>query len=134
MGDHLAKLPLVVAARVGRLWSVYRPFDMISYNQGESRERWVTELGLVAYYPLILLAIAGGLAMVRRRERLLLCFLLAPAIADTLGAAGTYGQTRFRAPSEPSIVILAAIGAVWAVDAWRSRRAPDINAFEHVSV
>ncbi|HEY1741496.1 MAG TPA: glycosyltransferase family 39 protein, partial [Acidimicrobiia bacterium] len=63
MGDHLAKLPLVVAARVGRLWSVYRPFDMISYNQGESRERWVTELGLVAYYPLILLAIAGGLAM-----------------------------------------------------------------------
>ena len=130
MRDHLGRLPIVVAARVGRLWSVYRPLDMVGYNQGESRERWVTELGLIAYYPLMLLAITGGVAMIRRREGLLLWFLLAPAIADTVGAAATYGQTRFRAPAEASIVILAAIGGVWAVDRWRSRRAPEVDTLE----
>ena len=121
MRDHLGRVPIVVAARVGRVWSVYRPLDMISYNQGESRERWVTELGLVAYYPLVLLAIAGAVEMVRRRRGHALWILVVPAISVTLVAAATYGQTRLRATAEPSIVILAAIGAVWAVDSWRSR-------------
>ena len=94
MRDHLGRLPIVVAARVGRLWSVYRPLDMVSYNQGESRERWVTELGLVAYYPLMLLAIAGAVEMLRRRRGQALWLLVVPAISATLVAAATYGQTR----------------------------------------
>jgi 4-amino-4-deoxy-L-arabinose transferase-like glycosyltransferase len=125
MRDNLGRLPVVVAARVGRAWSVYRPLDMISFNQGESRERWVTELGLVAYYPLILLAIAGGLAMIRRRAGPALWILVVPAISVTLVAAATYGQTRLRATAEPSIVILAAVGAGWGAETLRSRRAGD---------
>ncbi len=121
--DHLGEQPAVIAARLGRVWSLYRPTDMITYNQGESRERWVTELGLVAYYPLLALAIVGGAMLLRRRERSTFWILIVPAISVTAVAAATYGQTRLLATAEPSLVILAAIGAVWAVGAWRARGA-----------
>ncbi len=111
---HKRRVPIVVAARVGRTWSVYRPHDMLFYNAGEGRERWVTVLGLIAYYPLALLALAGAWILARRR-RGLLWPLVVPVIAVTIGVALTYGQTRFRAAAEPSLVLLAAVAmvAVW---------------------
>ena len=112
MRTHLGRLPIVVAARIGRTWSVFRPLDMVSFNQGEGREAWVTRLGLVAYYPTLLLAIGGAVVMWRRRARAALWVLLVPAIAVTVGVAATYGQTRFRAAAEPSLAILAAVAAV----------------------
>jgi 4-amino-4-deoxy-L-arabinose transferase-like glycosyltransferase len=108
---HKSRLPAVVAARVGRTWNLYRPKDMLFYNVGEGRERWVTALGLITYYPLALLAIGGGWILARRR-RGLLWPLLVPAIAVTIDVALTYGQTRFRAAAEPSIVLLAAVALV----------------------
>ncbi len=128
MRDHLGRLPVVVAARVGRAWSLYRPVDMVTYNRGESREAWVTVLGLVAYYPLLLLAIAGATIMVRRRQARALWILVVPAISVTAVAAATYGQTRLRATAEPSIVMLAAIGAAWLVGELRARRTPVAGA------
>jgi 4-amino-4-deoxy-L-arabinose transferase-like glycosyltransferase len=114
MRTHASRLPIVVAARIGRTWSVFRPKDMLSYNLGEGRERWVTLLGLIAYYPLALLAIAGGWFLARRR-RGQLWPLLVPVATVTIGVAVTYGQTRFRSAAEPTIVILAAvaIAALW---------------------
>jgi 4-amino-4-deoxy-L-arabinose transferase-like glycosyltransferase len=110
--DHLRRFPLVVAARIGRTWSVYRPLDMVSFNKGEGRESWVTRLGLIVYYPTLVLAIAGSIAMWRRRARRALWVLLVPAIALTIGVAATYGQTRFRAAAEPSLAVLAAVGVL----------------------
>jgi 4-amino-4-deoxy-L-arabinose transferase-like glycosyltransferase len=112
MRTHLRRLPLVVAARIGRTWSLYRPLDMVSFNKGEGRESWVTRLGLLVYYPTLLFAIAGSIAMWRRRARRALWVLLVPAIAVTVGVAATYGQTRFRAAAEPSLAILAAVGVL----------------------
>ncbi len=66
---HLARVPAVVLARLGRTWSLFRPFDMVKFNTGEDREEWVTRLGLVVYYPTLLLAIAGAVALWRRRRR-----------------------------------------------------------------
>ncbi len=122
MRDHLGEIPVVVAARVGRAWSLFRPLDMISYNAGESRERWVTALGLVAYYPLLALALVGAVAMMRRRAGRDLWFLIVPAISVTAVAAATYGQTRLRATGEPSLVILGAIGGAALIGAVRARR------------
>lgn len=115
MRTHLRRLPWVIAARVGRTWGLYRPLDMVSFNQGEGRETWVTRLGLVAYYPTLVGAIAGVVIMLRRRARRALWVLLVPAIAATVGVVATYGQTRFRAAAEPSLAILAAVAldAVW---------------------
>ena len=85
---------------------------MIQLNTGEDREKWVTRLGLVAYYPTLLLAIAGAVALWRRRARAALWILVVPAIIVTLNTMLTYGITRFRAGAEPSLAILAAVGAV----------------------
>src|SRR4029079_18654223 len=97
------------------------------YNEGESRERWVTGLGLVAYYPLMLLSIVGAITLAREHKGRMLWLLLVPAISVTAVAAATYGQTRLRATAEPSIVILAAIG-VAAVAARMKDRSTDAAA------
>jgi 4-amino-4-deoxy-L-arabinose transferase-like glycosyltransferase len=112
MGDHLDQVPWVVLARVGRLWSVFRPGDMIDYNTGEDREEWVTLLGIIFHYPLMLAAIGGAVALWRERKRRTLWVLIVPAIVVTLTAAATYGQTRFRAAAEPSLALLAAFALV----------------------
>jgi len=106
--DHMRRVPVVVAARIARTWGLYRPADMISYNIGEGRERWVSTLGIWTYYPLLVLAVAGSVSRARRRS-IPLWPLLVPAAVVTIGVALTYGQTRFRAAAEPSIVLLAAI-------------------------
>ena len=119
--DHKKRAVLVAFARVGRTWSVYRPWDMVNYNKGEGREGWVTTLGLIAYYPLLIAAVAGWVVIRRRRRRS--WPLLVPALVVTIASAATYGQTRFRVPAEPTIVVLAAvaIAAVVARD-WPARR------------
>ena len=106
--DHLRRVPVVVAARVARTWGLYRPTDMLSYNIGEGRERWVSALGIWTYYPLLALAVGGAVRLARRRFAGLWP-LLVPALVVTIGVAATYGQTRFRSAAEPSIVILAAV-------------------------
>ncbi|HWW45734.1 MAG TPA: glycosyltransferase family 39 protein, partial [Acidimicrobiia bacterium] len=37
MRHHLGRLPVVVAARVGRLWEVYQPFQTARFDEGEGR-------------------------------------------------------------------------------------------------
>jgi 4-amino-4-deoxy-L-arabinose transferase-like glycosyltransferase len=124
--DHLRRVPLVAAARVGRTWSLFRPADMIEWNRGEAREAWVTRLGLVAYYPLLLAAVVGAVALGRAGRRADLWALVVPAIVVTLGSALTYGQTRFRAAAEPSLVVLAAVAvATFTAQARRAAAPPD---------
>jgi 4-amino-4-deoxy-L-arabinose transferase-like glycosyltransferase len=120
IGEHTGRAAVVAVARVGRTWSVFRPGDMLEFNEGEARERWVTVLGLVAFYPLVLLAIYGAVQL--RRRRVALWPLLVPVLIVTLASAATYGQTRFRVPAEPSLVVLGALGLTTALA--RLRRAP----------
>ncbi len=127
---HKSRVPVVVLARVGRTWSLFRPLDMVTFNAGEDRERWVTRLGLVAYFPMLIGAVAGGVVLGRRRQRRVLWVLCAPVVVVTVGAVVTYGQTRFRAPAEPALALLAAVGVVAAIERVRERR----SASEPVAV
>ena len=124
MKDHLGRVPVVVAARIGRTWSLYRPSDMLSYNIGEGRERWVTALGLWAYYPLLALAAVGAVHLGRRRFATLWPLLVPPAVVPIVSAV-TYGQTRFRAAAEPSLAVLAAIAISALVAGRGATGAPD---------
>ena len=48
--------------------------------------------------------------MALRRRRTVRWPLIVPMVIVTIASAVTYGQTRFRVPAEPSLVVLAAVG------------------------
>ena len=101
---------------------------MVTLNTGEDREEWVTRLGLVAYYPTLLLAIGGAVVLWRRRARDALWVLSVPVIIVTLNTVVSYGQTRFRAGAEPSLALLAAVGIVAIGRWWSGRSRPRVAA------
>ena len=118
MRGHLQRLPVVLAARVGRDWSLFRPQDAVSETEG--RPGWATELGLAFYYPLLALAIGGTVVLWRRRAPV--WPLLVPVIIVTLSTVVSYGQVRFRVEAEPVLVVLASVALAAVFSWWRQRR------------
>jgi 4-amino-4-deoxy-L-arabinose transferase-like glycosyltransferase len=106
--DHLDRLPVVVSARFGRMWGLYRPAQQLTIEDGEGRPKDAAEVGLVIFYPLMVLAIGGTVVLARRREPLLP--LLVPVGIVTFAAITAFGQSRYRAPAEPLMMVLAAVG------------------------
>jgi 4-amino-4-deoxy-L-arabinose transferase-like glycosyltransferase len=116
VADHRARVPVVVAARVGRLWGLYRPLQGARFDTGEARELVVSWAGLALLYPLMALSVAGTVILRRRRRPTYP--LVALVVVATVAAAITFGNTRYRAPAEVALVVLAAV----ALDATWSRR------------
>ena len=113
--DHLSRLPLVVAARVGRLWGLFKPGQTTALDWWiEGRGRAPSWIGLFAYYALWPFAVFG--LIVLRRRRIPILPLVALALIATFAAAITFGVTRYRAPAEVALVVAAAIGIgeAWA--------------------
>jgi 4-amino-4-deoxy-L-arabinose transferase-like glycosyltransferase len=118
IGDHVDRLPVVMAARLGRALKVYGVGQEIDYDDLiHGQERWVVYAGLVSWYIVAGLAIAGAVMLRRRREVPAFPLLVVPAIT-LLAVAAIFAQTRYRAPAEPAVVILAAV----AIDAMSRRR------------
>ena len=106
---HLSRLPIVMAARVGRMWGLFRPIQQLpkeDFEQGRG-PRTITKLALVEYYALAILAI-GGLVMLRRRK-VIIYPLVSLAIIATVAAMLAFGATRYRVPAEIAIVVAAAV-------------------------
>jgi hypothetical protein len=107
LADNTGRLPLVVAARLGRLYELYRPWDQgVFFSAAEGRHPRAARLAVVAFWLIVPLALAG-VVLLRRAGRPLLV-VIAPIVLVTLVGAATYGSTRFRYAAEPSIVVLAA--------------------------
>jgi 4-amino-4-deoxy-L-arabinose transferase-like glycosyltransferase len=109
---HEGRLPVVVLARVGHVWDLYRPYQMAQVEAGEGRPIGASIAGLVVYYALLPWAVAG--VVVLRRRRIRQWFLLVPFGVVTVIAALDSGITRFRAPAEVCLVVLAAPALVLA--------------------
>ena len=112
--DHIKRLPLAVAARVGRLWGLFKPGQTTAFDWWiEGRGRAPTWIGLFFYYALLPFAAVGLVALRRRRVPILP--LVAIAVVATFAAAITFGVTRYRAPAEVAIVVAAGVGidAAW---------------------
>jgi 4-amino-4-deoxy-L-arabinose transferase-like glycosyltransferase len=119
---HKSQVPLVVLARIGRMWNVFRPGQTTFFGWSiEGNGRVPSYLGLFSFYLLVPFAVYGF--VVNRRRRITILPLLAAPVIVTLAAAITFGVTRYRAPAEVSIVVAAAIGVAAIVER-RRRRAP----------
>ncbi len=105
--DHLDELPKVIAARVLRQWELFRPGQNIDFAAIEGRDTDSVRIGLFMYYGLAALAIAGAIRCWRRKVPI--WPLMAQVVSVTVTAAYAYGTTRFRAPAELTLCVLAAV-------------------------
>ena len=115
MNDHRSRVPVVVAARVGRLWQVYRPIQQMAIEPPCGNPERPRRLAFYAFWLLLPTALAGAFVLQARSVSLLPFVALAAIV--TITAAVTVGLLRYRAAAEVPIVLLSAV----AVDAlWRS--------------
>lgn len=114
---HAGRLPVVVAARLGRSFELFRPREQARQEAFfEGRNLRVEQAGVACYYALVLLA-AYGVVVLRRRDgpwRI----LMAPVALVVFVTVISYGFTRLRVAAEPALVVLAAV----ALDAVAARR------------
>ncbi|HUF83118.1 MAG TPA: glycosyltransferase family 39 protein [Acidimicrobiia bacterium] len=107
IGDHLGRVPVVVAARVGRTFSLYAPGQSADLAVGEGRPHGLSLIGALLFWVLVPFAVVGGL---RLRGNPVLVPLLGPFVLVLVVAAAFYGAVRFRVPGEVSLVVLAGVG------------------------
>ena len=110
--EHAGRLALVVPVRILRTVSLYQPRRQVLSAEG----RWIhgEQLAVASFYGLALLALPGALAL--RRAGRPLFILLAPAAVVLVSVVVGYGHPRMRHVFEPSLMLLAAAGALWARD------------------
>lgn len=116
--ENLGRMPVVMVARVARLWDLYAPRQSVEFNAViEGRGHGASQAGIVAYYLLLAPAVAGAVVLWRRR--IPVSPLLAMPFIVTVTAAFTFGITRYRAPGDAVLVVLAAVGVDALVRRWR---------------
>jgi 4-amino-4-deoxy-L-arabinose transferase-like glycosyltransferase len=110
--DHLRQMPWLIVMRIGRMWDLFRAKQNIFLNGVlEGRGEWQSRLATYEYFPLLALSI-GGLVLLRRRRVPILPFL-AIALSITITAATSFGITRYRAPVDAMLTVLAGGTLVW---------------------
>jgi 4-amino-4-deoxy-L-arabinose transferase-like glycosyltransferase len=125
LGNQKSRVPVVAVARVGRVWSLYAPGQMVDYSAGavdtcradqeapcpgEGREAWAAWAGTVMFWLLLAPAVLGVVALRRAGAGLALLPLLMTFVVVTITAVLFYGLVRFRVPAEVALVVLAAAG------------------------
>jgi 4-amino-4-deoxy-L-arabinose transferase-like glycosyltransferase len=103
---HERRAVVVAGVRVLRVWGLYDPLDQTNLD---GRDRDLQEVGLYAFWPLLIGGIAGAVVLWRRRDRLALSVLMAPPVVATLTAIATYGLLRLRHVAEVSLLVLAGL-------------------------
>ncbi|MCM3886801.1 glycosyltransferase family 39 protein [Frankia sp. R82] len=119
------RLPVVAAARLGRTWAVYRPWQQAWFDTLEERPQTVSRIGSVSLWSLGVAGAGGVVVLWRRRVPVLP--LLATPIVLSLASMLIYGTTRFRAAAEPSVVLLAAVGLGALLSSVLARRRRDMS-------
>jgi 4-amino-4-deoxy-L-arabinose transferase-like glycosyltransferase len=119
--EHADRVPVVVLARIGRIWEVFRPVQNVEFNEFfEQRGNATSWATLIGYYVLVPFAI-GGLVVMRRR-RVPIYPVLAVVAAITITVVIGFPVTRYRASFDavtPALVAVA-IDALWR--RWRRDR------------
>ena len=107
---HVDLWPGVVTARVARTFGLYKPGRWYGMGSKEQRNRdfdrqtWWVGWGLLALFPI-------GLVLLWREGPVAAWIVLAPVLVVIATSAVGYGNPRFRAGAEPSLLIAAALVA-----------------------
>jgi 4-amino-4-deoxy-L-arabinose transferase-like glycosyltransferase len=109
VGEHLERLPIVVVARLGRIVDVYGWESLVALDVGEEKAEWAVWAGMVMWWLLAALAVAGWWRL-RADDRSARWWLLAVPATVVVATVLFYGAHRIRAPAEPVVVVLAATG------------------------
>ena len=116
---HLGRLPVVVAARWGRITDIWNPWQQASLDHyPEGRETWVANSSLLMWWVFLALGIAG--VFVLRARRVPVYPLLALPVTVLTAITLTFATTRYRATMETVVCVLAATAVVSFVDALRA--------------
>jgi uncharacterized membrane protein AbrB (regulator of aidB expression) len=105
---HSARVAVVAGVRLLRTWDAWSPSRAARLEAliDDSNLR-VEQAGVVVFYVLAALALAGTLLLRRARESLPI--LLVPLLLVCVTSILAYGTSRFRIPADVAIVILAAV-------------------------
>jgi hypothetical protein len=107
--DHADQVPVVLAARFGRLIEVYRPFQNAELSALlDNRGRTESYIALFCFYALLAPAGLGVIAL--RRARLPLSPLLGPIAVSIIATMLTSPSVRYRVAFDLALVILAGVG------------------------
>ena len=105
---HLGQLPVVIAAREGRVFGLFRPGQQMRFDTGRGTPHRYVQIGFFVFWALEVLAVVGIVAL--RRRKIPLYPILAFVASVVIVVAVSLGVTRFRAAAEVSIALLAAVG------------------------
>lgn len=119
-GEHWHRIPLVVAARIGRLVDLVGIEAQLIQDEGEERARPAVWAGIVVFWAMLPLSVVGARRL-WRRSRPDLAVAIGPVVVALVTAAAFYGTHRLRSTAEPSLVVLSAVGAVACVDSLAAR-------------
>ncbi len=125
VSHHAGRAPIVMSARVGRIWGVFNPRQTRGFDEIGGRGKYPLWFGFVLFYPMLVLSVVGLVRL--RRRRISIVPFVAMAAVVTITAAAFYGAPRFRVPADVAMIVLTAIaidsfvgtrrGAERAVDA-----------------
>jgi 4-amino-4-deoxy-L-arabinose transferase-like glycosyltransferase len=108
IGDNLDKLPVTVAARLGRTLAVFRPAQTVDLTAAWFRsDTWPVWLWVASFWLLVPLSVMG--AIEARRAGAFLLPLLAPALVAVPLIAVAYGEPRYHTPADLGLIVLAAV-------------------------
>ncbi len=106
ISHHLGRLPVVMAARVGREFGVFAPLSQLEYEHN-LRPLVPAQIGLILYYFMVVASVFG--AVLLKRRGLTLVPFVGLFVEVFLTAALLFGKTRYRAPLEVGLVVLTAV-------------------------
>jgi len=116
IGRYSDRLPIVVAARIGREFGLFVPLSQLRLDSlFDSRPLVAAQIGLFMYYGLVVGGVAGGLVL--RRRGVTLVPVVGVLVEVVVVAMLSIGATRYRVPLEVGLVVLSAV----AIDALVSR-------------
>ena len=118
--DHFSELPVVVIARLGRVWDLYQPRRMVLWAEG--RQVRFVQAGIAMWWLMLPLAGFGFVLLWRRKQPIVI--LLSPWLTVAITAVLGYGAPRLRHSVEISVVVLAALALVELWTRWRARTGP----------